>query len=104
MLVSAAADAWGLPASEITVTDGVISHPSGKRGAFGEFAAAAAELPVPENVTLTAPSEWTHIGDESDRRHDTAVKTDGTPVLTGTANGSSSCAATALATADFRAR
>src|SRR3984957_12048735 len=35
MLVSAAAEEWKVIASEITVENGVIKHPSGKEGRFG---------------------------------------------------------------------
>ena len=40
MLVEAAAEAWGVPAGEITVENGVLAHPSGRQATFGEFAAA----------------------------------------------------------------
>ena len=40
MLVSAAAKAWGVPAAEISVSKGVLSHPSGRSGGFGGLAAA----------------------------------------------------------------
>src|SRR6266576_5736166 len=39
MLVQAAANRWKVPASEITVSDGVVSHSSGKKAKFGELAA-----------------------------------------------------------------
>ena len=38
MLVAAAAKQWNVPAGEITVASGVVSHPSGKRATFGELA------------------------------------------------------------------
>src|SRR5438105_1243135 len=47
MLVAAAADAWKVDASEITVENGVIRHPLGKEGRFGEFAEKAMLSPVP---------------------------------------------------------
>jgi len=78
MLVAAAAEAWQVPAGEIAVADGVLSHPSGKRAPFGAMAAAAAKQAIPENVPLKSPDQWTEIGSESRRRFDTAPKTDGT--------------------------
>ena len=42
MLVSAAAKQWDVPAGEITVEKGMLSHPSGKQATFGELAEAAA--------------------------------------------------------------
>jgi isoquinoline 1-oxidoreductase beta subunit len=64
MLVQAAASAWNVPASEITVSDGVIAHASGRKGSFGEFAEAAAKLPVPENPALKPASAYKLIGKE----------------------------------------
>jgi isoquinoline 1-oxidoreductase beta subunit len=47
MLVAAAAKEWNVPATEVTVENGVIRHPSGKQGRFGEFAEKANQMPVP---------------------------------------------------------
>ncbi|MGI9477108.1 MAG: molybdopterin cofactor-binding domain-containing protein [Hyphomicrobiaceae bacterium] len=82
MLVAAAAKRWSLPATELTVKNGIISHATGKSATFGELAADAAVLPVPQNAPLKAPSEWSHIGDENRRRHDTRPKTNGTQQYT----------------------
>ncbi len=62
MLVSAAAKAWKVPAAEITVSKGVLSHKSGKSAKFGEFAEAAAKLQVPADVKLKTPAQFTLIG------------------------------------------
>ena len=43
MLVAAAAAAWGVPAAEIAVAQGVLTHKSGRSGTFGEFAERAAQ-------------------------------------------------------------
>ena len=52
MLVEAAAREWGVPASEITVDGGVVSHSgSGRRATFGELASKAAALVPPVRVT-----------------------------------------------------
>ena len=76
MLLSAAAEEWGVPAEELTVEAGVISHASGKSGGFGAFAGKAAELPVPEDVTLKAPEDWVYIG-KSFPRLDSKMKSEG---------------------------
>ena len=53
MLVQAAADAWKVPASEITVESGVISHTaSGKKAEFGEMASSASKIEVPKEVDV----------------------------------------------------
>src|SRR6202521_5710022 len=62
MLVSAAADEWKVPASEITVENGVIRHSSGKEGRFGAFADKAMRLPVPADPKLKDPSTFKLIG------------------------------------------
>jgi isoquinoline 1-oxidoreductase beta subunit len=82
MLVSAAAEQWDVPASEIKVENGVLSHASGKQGGFGEFAATAAKMPVPANVTLKTPTDWKLIGKEDLKRFDSARKTNGTESYT----------------------
>ncbi|HYN39802.1 MAG TPA: molybdopterin cofactor-binding domain-containing protein, partial [Rhodospirillales bacterium] len=77
MLVAAAAVAWRVPAGEIRVANGALSHPSGRRATFGELSAAAAKQPVPQDPALKQPQHWTKIGSDSLRRLDTAAKTDG---------------------------
>lgn len=62
MFVAAAAQSWGVPAGEITVERGVISHSSGKSGGFGDFVDAASRQPVPEAPTLKNPADWIYIG------------------------------------------
>jgi len=77
MLVAAAAQAWSVPASEIAVEKGVVSHPSGRKAGFGELAAAAAAMPVPSSVVLKDPSRWTLIGNDALRRYDSRPKATG---------------------------
>jgi isoquinoline 1-oxidoreductase beta subunit len=63
MLVSAAAQQWGVDASGILVAKGVVSHAASNRSAtFGELAERAATLPVPEGVPLKSPDQFTLIG------------------------------------------
>jgi isoquinoline 1-oxidoreductase beta subunit len=83
MLVSAAAKAWNVPASEIAVSKGTLFHAASGRGAtFGAFADAAAKEPVPQNVALKSPAEWNLIGKPGQRRYDSAPKTNGTHEFT----------------------
>ena len=83
MLLSAAAQHWGVPASdEFAVTDSVITHvPSGRWARFGELAAIAAGQAAPENVTLKTPDQFKLIGTRPPRT-DSAAKTNGTAQYT----------------------
>src|SRR5437870_11963039 len=77
MLVEAAAREWSVPASEITVDRGVVSHaPSGRRATFGELAGKAAKLTAPAQVRLKDPSEFKLVGKRVPRV-DQTPKTDG---------------------------
>ncbi len=80
MLVAAAAKAWGVPAGEITVSAGKLSHASGKAGSFGEFAAQAVTMPVPEKPALKSPDQFVYIG-KSFPRLDVPGKTKGAPIF-----------------------
>jgi len=86
MLVQAAANTWKVPASQITVDNGVIRHAkSSREGRFGEFASAAAKLPVPDasKLPLKAPSAFKFIGKEGvTGRLDSAAKSNGTARFT----------------------
>ena len=79
MLVQAAANRWKVPATEITVSDGVVAHSSGKKASFGELAAAAGKLPLPSEVKLKDPSQFKLIGrDRKLLRLDSHAKSTGT--------------------------
>ena len=82
MLVAAAAKQWNVPAGEITVASGVVSHSSGKRATFGELAETAAGMPVPDDVPLKPKEKWTQIGSDGLKRYDSAGKTNGTQTYT----------------------
>lgn len=64
MLVNAAAARWGVDASECTTKDGVISNANGDTLGYGEVVNEAAQLEVPENVTLKDPKDFSIIGKE----------------------------------------
>jgi len=54
MLIAAAAARWGVVPAECSSAGGIITHgPTGRTLAYGEVAAAAAALPVPDLATVT---------------------------------------------------
>ncbi|HEY1131597.1 MAG TPA: molybdopterin cofactor-binding domain-containing protein [Roseateles sp.] len=61
MLVTAAAQAWGMPAASLKAENGVISG-AGKSAGYGEFFDAAMKQPVPEAVALKDPKAFKLIG------------------------------------------
>ena len=83
MLVGAAAEEWKVPASEITVENGVIRHASGKEGRFGQFADKAMKFDVPLLPKLKDPSQFKLIGKEGVvKRLDSAEKSNGKAIYT----------------------
>ena len=82
MLVSAAAKAWNVPAAEISVSSGVLTHSSGKRATYGEMAQAAAQLPVPADIKLKPKAEWKQIGSDQLKRYDSRAKSTGKQTYT----------------------
>ncbi|WP_340110743.1 xanthine dehydrogenase family protein molybdopterin-binding subunit [Maribellus mangrovi] len=63
MLLTAAAQAWEVPVNELTTKGGTIYHgTSGKEAGYGEFASAASEIPVPEEVDLKDLNEFKIVG------------------------------------------
>src|SRR5882724_471530 len=79
MLVQAAADQWKVPAAELTVSDGVITHTtSGRKITYGKVAEAAAKLtpPDPKSIQLKDPKNWKVAGKPM-KRLDTADKLNG---------------------------
>jgi isoquinoline 1-oxidoreductase beta subunit len=68
MLVAAASAQWGVPAAEIEVREGVVSHSSGKQATFGELASAAGKQPVPTDVVLKDPANFRLVGRDGEAR------------------------------------
>ena len=82
MLVTAAAQIWGVTENGITVSKGIVSHAgSGRQARFGELAQQAAQLPAPTGVKLKDPSKFTLIGGKVSRL-DTPSKSDGSALFT----------------------
>lgn len=79
MLVAAAAQTWGVPASECRVEKGVILHPaSNRRTTYGAMADMAAKMEPPkdQDIVLKNPKDWTIAGKPLSRL-DTAAKVNG---------------------------
>ena len=77
MLVQAAAQQWNVPDTECSAAMSVVTHtPTGRRLRYGELAAAAAKLPVPGDVKVKTPAQWTLIG-RGVKRLDTKEKLSG---------------------------
>ena len=64
MLVNAAAARWGVDASELTVSEGIITNGAGETLGFGDVVDEAAKLEVPEEVKLKEPKDFKIIGTE----------------------------------------
>src|SRR5712692_9026384 len=77
MLVEAAANQWGVPVSECSASNSVITHAASKRSTtFGKVAEAAARLEQPKEVPLKDPKTW-KIAGKPLKRLDTATKVNG---------------------------
>jgi len=77
MLIAAAAKRWGVDPSTCTTRDGTVHHqPSNRSASYGSLAAVAATLPVPADVPLKTPDNFTLIGKHS-QRLDIASKVNG---------------------------
>ncbi len=81
MLLQAAAARWNVPVTSCLASASVITHPpSGRRLRYGEVAADAAKLPVPTDIVVKKPSEWTIIG-KGVKRLDTVEKLSGRQIF-----------------------
>ena len=76
MLVKAASDRLGVPASDLATENGMVLHAtSGKSLSYGELATAAAALPVPGDVSLKTAKDFRLIGTRGPRKDLTAKVT-----------------------------
>ena len=80
MLIEAAAQRWGVPASECYAEMSVVIHrASGRKLRYGELAEAASRIEPPENVKLKDPKDWKILGKPT-RRFDIPDKVVGKAV------------------------
>jgi isoquinoline 1-oxidoreductase subunit beta len=80
MLVAAAAKRWNVDPASCRAQGGEVLHaPTGRRIKYGELAADASRLPVPQDVALKRPQEFKLIGTPA-KRLDTPSKVNGTAV------------------------
>lgn len=77
-LLGAASLDWKLPVDELSVKNGVISHPSGPSAHYGELAKFAAVTP-PGEVTLKSRKDWKLVGRNAPRL-DIPAKVDGSAI------------------------
>jgi isoquinoline 1-oxidoreductase beta subunit len=80
MLVAAAAKRWNVDPASCRAQSGAVLHvATGRSLKYGELAGDAARMPVPENVALKRPQDFTLIGTPA-KRLDTPAKVNGTAV------------------------
>ncbi len=80
MLVAAAAKRWNADPASCRARGGEVLHPAtGRRLSYGELAAEAASMPVPDNVALKRPEDFTLIGTPA-KRLDSPAKVNGSAV------------------------
>ena len=78
MLVAAAAKRWSVDPKSCRAQDGEVIHEAtGRRLKYGELAAEAAQMAVPESVTLKGPEDFKLIGTPA-KRLDVSGKVNGT--------------------------
>src|SRR2546425_4979599 len=78
MLVDAAAQNWGVPASQCHVEKGIVIHSaSSRKASYGSLVVAASQLKPPADIPLKDPKQFTLIGKPT-RRLDTPSKINGT--------------------------
>jgi isoquinoline 1-oxidoreductase subunit beta len=80
MLVAAAAKRWNVEPASCRAQHGEVIHEaSGRTAKYGDLAADAARLPVPQNVPLKDPRDFKLIGTPA-KRLDTPAKVNGSAV------------------------
>lgn len=76
MLVAAAALEWNTDISAIKADKAMLTGPGGKKASYGQMAAAAARMPVPEKPAIKDPKNFRIVGKPT-KRLDTPVKVNG---------------------------
>jgi len=81
LLLRAAAESWGVDPHSCHTEPGLVIHAaSGRRLPYGQLAAKAATLPLPDEVVLKDPARYRIIG-KPIRRLDTPAKVDGSAIF-----------------------
>lgn len=76
MLITAAAETWNVDRGSCRAENGKVIHASGKKLTYGQLADKAAQMAVPTEIRLKAPSRYTIIG-KPKHRLDSAAKVGG---------------------------
>jgi isoquinoline 1-oxidoreductase beta subunit len=83
MFVGAAAKTWGVPASQLTIKDSVVSHAeSGKSASFAQLLPEASKIAPPSDPKVKNPKDFTLVGTDRVRRKDSRQKSTGTAIYT----------------------
>ena len=77
MLISAAAQKWGVDEAKCSAQHGSVFGPKGIRASYGQLAEAASRLPVPKEPKLKDAKNFRYVG-KSIKRLDTPSKVNGT--------------------------
>jgi isoquinoline 1-oxidoreductase beta subunit len=77
MLITAAANRWKVDPALLRAENGKVYGPGKRVATYGQLAEAAAQLPVPEKVTLKDPKDFRIVGKRTPRL-DTPMKVNGT--------------------------
>lgn len=74
MIMQAAAIQWNVPLSELGAENGQVVHAkTKKKSPYGAFVSEASKFPVPEEVVLKSPEQFTHIGTNTQRYDNEAI-------------------------------
>ena len=80
MFVATASQRWSVPVKQIQINKGVFTDGTGHRATYGELAADAMKMPVPNEVTVKEPKDWKLVGTPQPRL-DSVLKTTGTGIF-----------------------
>jgi CO/xanthine dehydrogenase Mo-binding subunit len=81
MLIAAAAKTWNVPAGQCRAENGMVIHsPTQRNLAYAELISAAAQLPIPDKITLKKKEDFRIIG-RSHLRLDTMAKITGKAIF-----------------------
>jgi isoquinoline 1-oxidoreductase beta subunit len=81
LLVAAAAQEWGVDASQVRAENGNLIGPGSKRMSYGMAAPKAAQMEPPKDVPLKPASAFKVVGNAKQKRLDTPQKVKGEPTF-----------------------